>query len=544
MCENIKIAYFSAEIGIDNALKTYSGGLGILSGDTIKAMADLSVPFCAVTLLYREGFFKQKISENDLQTELADTWDYENLLINTNKEIKIKIWDEDVFVKIWKYEYEGVSSHKIPIYYLDTNHEKNSQRGKEITQNLYRGDRIAQEIVLGIGGVRALRELNYGILDKYHMNEGHSAFLTLELYRIFGKEENSWDDKYVKDRCVFTTHTPIEAGHDKFDYDIVLSYLKNEEDIIPWHIKKLAGEDKLNMTLLALNLSSYANAVSKKHSEITKIMFKGYEIDYITNGVHAPFWASSYMRDLFDKYIPNWRFDSENLNQVFKIPNSELFMAHKKSKKQFLDLVKEIGLIKANLDENKLTIGFARRFISYKDAELIFTNLDQLKAMGKEVQFIFAGKSHANDGYGKEIMQRIIRKAKELKNDVSIEFLENYDIEIAKRMISGCDLWLNTPIPYNEASGTSGMKAAINGCMHFSRLDGWAIESFEKNGGGFPICEYLDFYTTLKYKLIPMFRNPNKTIWIENMKLSIGNSGSYFNTHRMAKEYLKKAYKL
>ncbi len=538
---NIKLAYFSAEIGIDEKIKTYSGGLGILAGDTIKAMADLGAPLCAVTLLYKYGYFKQKI-ENNTQTELEDSWDFQNILEDTGKQININISGENIKVKIWKYEYKGVKGHKVPIYFLDTHIDENPDWAHELTNHLYVGDRIAQEIILGIGGVRALEALGHTNLEKYHMNEGHSAFLTLELYKRMG-ESVGWDDGLVKEKCSFTTHTPIPAGHDKFPYPLVYEKLKGEQNLIPLHIKQLAGEHELNTTKLAMSFSDYINAVSRKHGEVTKEMFPDYTIDYITNGIHSQTWTSKYMADVFDRYIPGWREDSTKLVEIFKVPNSEIFKAHKFAKKDFIDYVNKNNVVPTTFDEEKVTIGFARRFIGYKDAELIFSNIDNLKRIGKKVQFVFAGKAHRRDELGKNIMRRVIEKAKSLSDDISIAFLEDYNISMAKLMVAGCDLWLNTPIPFNEASGTSGMKAATNGCLHFSRLDGWAIEAFEMNGGGYPITDYTDFITTLEYKIIPKYFSSDKSSWINEMKLSIGYSGSYFNTHRMAKEYLKKAYR-
>lgn len=538
-----KIAYFSAEIGIDSAIKTYSGGLGILSGDTVKAMADLEVPAIAITLLYKNGFLKQIIKDNR-QTEEDDNWDYQKLLSDIKKETKLKILGEDVYVKIWKYEYKGSSNFIVPILFLDTDLEKNPPWAREITKRLYQGNRLAQEMVLGVGGVRALKVLgiNDGIF-KYHMNEGHSAFLTLELYKDFG-EKIGWDDGLVRQKCIFTTHTPIPAGHDKFEYNDIYEHFKGEPNLIPWHIKKIAGNEKLNMTLLAMNYSNYINGVSKKHQQVTQDMFKRHEIHSITNGVHIKTWLSKPFQDLFDKEIPTWRNNSEDLKQVFKITYKKIRDAHDVGKKELIKFVNDNNVTGAKLKDNVLTIGFARRFIEYKDAELIFRNKKNLRDLGNKVQFIFAGKTHVKDELGKDIMRRVIEDAIELKDNVQIAFIENYDMEVAKKLVQGCDLWLNTPVPPNEASGTSGMKAAANGCLHFSRLDGWAIESFEMNGGGFPIDGYEDFIKDLEYKIIPMFYNPNQNSWIEEMKLSIGNSGSYFNTHRMVKEYVKKAYKL
>lgn len=539
----IKIAYFSAEIGIDPKIKTYSGGLGILAGDTIKAMADLEVPFCAVTLLYKHGYFEQDIRDN-LQVELDDEWDFMKILQETNRHIRMNISGEDITIKIWKYEYEGVTGHKVPIFFLDTDIHTNPQWAQEITSRLYQGDRISQEMVLGIGGIRALDALGiYDGIQKFHMNEGHSAFLTLELYKRLGHKVG-WDDSITRKYCVFTTHTPIPAGHDKFDYNDVYEKFKGEPDLIPWHIKKIAGEDKLNMTLLAMSFSNYINAVSRKHREVTEEMFPSHNINYITNGIHIPSWASQHMQDIYDRTCPGWKTDPLQLKKISEITDEEIISAHQKSKKEFIEFANKHDIVGSGLSEDVLTIGFARRFIQYKDAELIFRNMNNLIKLGKKVQFIFAGKAHARDGVGKSIMKNVIERAIELKGSVSIAFLPNYNIELAKKMVQGCDMWLNTPIPPNEASGTSGMKAAANGCLHFSRLDGWSIEAYEMNGGGFPISEYQDFIMNLQYKIIPMYYSENKTSWAREMKLSITNSASHFNTHRMAREYTKKAYKL
>lgn len=538
-----KLAYFSAEVGISPSIKTYSGGLGILAGDTLKAMADVELPACGVTLLYREGFFKQRISEFDFQEELDDHWNYEILLEDTHKTSNVIILGQEVLFKIWKYTQIGITGEEVPVYFLDTNVVGNPAWAKELTSKLYVGDRLAQEMLLGLGGMNALRELgHYETIEKYHMNEGHSCFLTLDLYKELG-DKFGYNDENVKDKCVFTTHTPIPAGHDKFSYDEIYKHFEGCKELLPWHLKELAGEDMFNTTKLCLSFSSYHNGVSVKHGEVSREMFPGVEIDAVTNGIHANSWTAPEIQKLYDSYIPGWRRDNELLRNVFKIPNTQLYLTHKQIKTNFVDYVNSENVSGARLDPNVLTIGFARRFIAYKDAELIFSNIEELKTLSGKVQFVFAGKAHKDDIQAKEIMQRVIQHAKELNSQVEIAFLPNYNMEMAKKMISGCDIWLNTPIPYNEASGTSGMKAAANGVIHFSRLDGWAIESFERNGGGFPITNYEDFMQTLKYKILPMFYSTNKTYWVEEMKLAIGNAASYFNTHRMIKEYIKKGYK-
>ena len=375
------------------------------------------------------------------------------------------------------------------------------------------------------------------------MNEGHSAFLTLELYKQLG-EKNGWDDGQVKERCVFTTHTPIPAGHDKFEYKDIEERFKGEKNIIPLHIRKLAGEEHLNMTKLAMNFSSFINAVSRKHKEVTEDMFPNFDINYITNGIHVSFWANEYLKEVYDKYCNGWREDFSVLKTIKNAKIDEIWDAHIKAKKEMISYVNQRNITKTKLKDDVLTIGFARRFVQYKDADLMFKNIKNLRKLGGKVQFVFAGKAHAKDELGKDIMQRIIERAIELSDVVDIAFIEDYDMNVAKQLLGGCDVWLNTPIPFNEASGTSGMKACANGVLHFSRLDGWAIEAFEKNGGGFPLDDYDDMFMTLEDKIIPMFYDEDKTSWVDEMKLSIGNSASYFNTHRMAKEYVEKAYKL
>ncbi len=535
--EEIKVAYFSAEFGINDEIKTYAGGLGILAGDIIKSAADLGFPMCGVTLLYKKGFFKQVINEKNEQEELEDYWDYQTLLEDTNKKVIVNIEKRDVAIKIWIYWVKG-EKIEIPIIFLDTDLPENNTEDREITSRLYIGDRLKQEIILGIGGIRALEKL--GIYPKkYHMNEGHSSFLTLELYRKIGKEKGYNDDN-VKELCVFTTHTPIPAGHDKFTYSDFHRMLDGEApDLIPWHIQKLAGEGMLNTTRLAMSLSGYINAVSKKHQKVTKNMFPEFNIDYITNGVHLGTWVSEPFQELYNQ-LGNWKEDPSILTNIHNLENKKIIEAKKRAKRSLFEYLQSLGI---SLDENVLTIGFARRFIYYKNAELIFQELDRLRRIRSKIQLIYAGKSHMKDLSGKRIITRILETASLLKDIVKVVFIENYCIEVAKKLVSGCDVWLNTPIPPNEASGTSGMKATANGTLHYSSIDGWAPESFEKGNGGFPISNVDSFYDLLEYKIIPLYYHNYKTGWIEEMKESIRN-GSYFNTHRVLKEYIEKAYRI
>ncbi len=538
--ENIIVAYFSAEIGINKDMKTYAGGLGVLAGDILKAAVDLKYPMCGVTLLYKKGFFKQEINLHNEQVEIEDKWDYESFLEDTKKEVKVNIDNRDVYIKIWCYWLKGLD-FKIPIFFLDTDLEKNNEEDRNITKQLYLGDRLKQELVLGVGGARALDEL--GIYPKkFHMNEGHSSFLTLRLYKKFGRIEG-FNDEVVKKRCVFTTHTPIPAGHDKFSYKEFYKFLEGEEkDLIPWHLQKLAGEDMLNTTKLAMSFSNYINAVSRKHQQVTKSMFPKFEnkIDYITNGVHLRTWTSESFSKVFDK-LGNWNLNPEVLLNINNIPKNELIDAKKKNKKNLVEFLNENNIVGTRFKEDILTVGFARRFISYKNAEMIFEDLERLKGIGKKVQIVFSGKSHMKDSSGKRIITRILEYAEMLKDYITIGFIENYNMEVAKLLVSGVDIWLNTPIPPNEASGTSGMKASVNGTINVSTIDGWIIESFERGFGGFPISKSDDFYNLIEYKLIPMYYFDYENSWVNEMRLSIKN-GSYFNTIRVLKEYIKKGY--
>jgi len=538
--KNIKVAYFSAEIAIKDGMKTYAGGLGVLAGGILKSTADLGYEMCGVTLLYKKGFFKQIIDNKNEQEELSDYWDYKSYLIDLNKKVKVNIDGRDVYIKIWVYEHKGIKG-VVPVFFLDTDVEENNVNDRSITAQLYVGDRLKQEIVLGIGGFRALEAL--GIEPKkYHMNEGHSSFLTLMIYKKFGKLEGYSDD-VVKKRAVFTTHTPIPAGHDKFPYDLFYKMLRGEEpDIIPWHLKTLAGNDILNTTRLAMSLSGYINAVSKKHQEVTKKMFPEFadRIDYITNGIHVPTWISQPFDNLYNKYLGDWKLKPEVFLKADSIPNNELINAKESLKSKLIDYVNKNSVTEVNFKKDILTIVFARRFISYKNAEMIFEDLERLKSFGDKIQIVFAGKSHMKDTFSKKIITRILEYSYILRDYIQIAFLKDYSKPIAKILVHGSDIWLNTPIPPNEASGTSGMKATVNAGIHFSTLDGWALESFEKGFGGYPISNSKSLYDLLEYKIIPMFYN-NKDEWISEMKASIVN-GSYFNNMRALKDYIAKAY--
>jgi starch phosphorylase len=545
-----KIAYFSMEIGIKNEIPTYAGGLGILAGDTIRSAADLKLPLVGVTLISKKGFFRQEITEDGRQIEYPQEWDPSEFMTLLPATVKVKIGKEEVEIGAWLYDYESLTGGVVPVLFLDTDLEGNSLENRQITHYLYGGDeryRLKQEIVLGIGGVRMLEKLGIGI-RKYHMNEGHCSLLALELLK-----KNEMDVERVKELCIFTTHTPIEVAQDKFPYEIVREMF-DEPDIEI--MKRFGGQDRLNMTLFALNMTNYVNGVAKKHKETFSGIFPSYGINAITNGVHSYTWTCESFRKLYDKYIPGWANEPELLVRVENIPNEEIWDAHMKAKKKLIDNINQ----KTNvcMDYDTLTIGFARRATGYKRANFLFSDIERLRKVNKKgkIQVIFAGKAHPRDDSGKKIIEEIFGYIKRLKDEIKIVYLPNYDMALAHKLISGVDVWLNTPQRPLEASGTSGMKAAHNGVINFSVLDGWWIEGWIEGVTGWAIGphpdeqlspwdtyvrEKDDLYNKLEYVIIPMFYH-RRDEWIEMMKNSIGKIAYYFNSHRMMLRYVTEAY--
>jgi len=551
--ENLHIAYFSMEIGIDETIPTYSGGLGVLAGDTLRSMADLEVPVIAVTLLYRKGYFKQSIDSQGNQQEYNVSWDPSDKLKKLDKEVVVKIEDREVKITAWLYEMKGITGQRNPIIFLDTDIETNSKYDKEITAHLYGKDqmyRLSQEIILGIGGIRMLKELGCINLQKHHMNEGHPGLLTLELLK-----QNNNDIDAVRKKCVFTTHTPVPAGHDQFDKSLAELLLTDYLD------KKLEQEiflnDKLNMTYLGLRFSEFVNGVAKKHGEVSRTMFPGYHIESITNGVHSVFWTNKHFEKVYNKYLPSWQADPFSLRYILGIPKNEIWDAHVKSKR---DLINHINnKYHMSMSEEIFTIGFARRAATYKRGDMLFEDMERLMKIAdkfKGIQIVYAGKAHPNDDAGKDIIRNIVNDMKKISLRIKSCYLEDYDIGIAKTLVSGVDLWLNTPQRPMEASGTSGMKAAHNGVPQFSTLDGWWLEGLIENVTGWGIGSHPnnmketnhqedveDMYTKLEYVILPKFYN-ERDEWIEIMQHCIAINGSFFNTHRMVQQYVLNAYYL
>ncbi|MBX3423777.1 MAG: alpha-glucan family phosphorylase [Pirellulaceae bacterium] len=557
MTNGCRIAYFSMEIGLQPDIPTYAGGLGVLAGDTVRAAADLQVPMVAVTLLHRQGYFFQRFDPSGWQVEEPVRWAIDDLLQRSERIIPVVIEGRQVKIRVWKFDVVGVSGFIVPVYLLDTDVEENDEQDRKITNWLYGGDdfyRLCQEVVLGIGGVRVLRAHGHNLIERFHMNEGHAALLTIELLReqrerAGGKMLELSDMEAVRQRCVFTTHTPVSAGHDQFSLDLVDRVLGSRE-ACELH-DPVCHNGRLNMTYLGLTMSRYVNGVAKMHGETTQHMFAEYKIDSITNGVHAATWTSDAFARLFDHHIPGWRSDSSSLRSAVAISCTEVWGSHRQSKMELMEVINRDT--NAGFDVDHFTIGFARRATGYKRPDLIFEDVQRLREIVKRcgpIQIVFAGKAHPKDDLGKRLIQNIIRQAEQLKGHIAVSYLPNYDMRLAKSLVAGSDLWLNTPQPPLEASGTSGMKAALNGVPSLSVLDGWWIEGCIEGVTGWAIDDgqaYLrsqvacSLYDKLEQTIIPMYYN-DRGRFIDVMRHTIALNGSFFNTHRMIQQYAQKAY--
>jgi len=557
------IAYFSMEIALDPGMPTFAGGLGILAGDTIRSAADLKVPMVGLTLLHRKGYLRQRLDANGWQREEPCEWKVEDFLEEMPQRVTVQVEGRTVHVRAWKYEVKGFSDFVVPVLLLDTELAENSDWDRILTHYLY-GDgqlyRLCQEVVLGIGGVRMLRALGFQKLQRFHMNEGHASLLGLELLdeqaRHAGRVVFNHDDvEAVRRQGVFTTHTPVPAGHDQFPLDLAGRVL-GRSDIFAMK-EVFCCEGVLNLTYLALNLSHYVNGVAKKHGEVTQLMFARYLIDSITNGVHAATWTSPSFQELFDRHIPGWRKDNFSLRFAHDLPRPEIWTAHAASKQSLVEFVNRTT--NAGLDPNVLTLGFARRATRYKRGDLLVRDIERLRAIATKAgrfQIIYGGKAHPNDHEGKEFIQRIIQAHESLKPDIKLVYIEDYNMQMAKLLTAGVDVWLNTPLPPLEASGTSGMKAALNGVPSLSILDGWWIEGWIEGETGWAIgetceksatdpdrsvCDSASLYRKLEEVVIPLFyRERNR--FIDMMRHCISLNGSFFNTQRMVQQYVVKAY--
>jgi starch phosphorylase len=550
------------EIGLSEEMPTYSGGLGVLAGDTLKAAADWGLPLVALTLLHRKGYFRQRLDAKGNQSEEPDSWDVEAHLEPMRPRVQLELEGKPVVLQCWRKEVVGVLGSTVPVYFLDSALPDNAEHERTLTDLLYGGDkryRLMQEAILGIGGLRMLRALGYDRLETYHMNEGHSSLLTLELMgqlsRRAGRKTPSIDDvTQVKNHCVFTTHTPVSAGHDRFSKELLKQVLAPD---VYQSLDQLYTRDEVNMTDLALMHSRYVNGVARRHGEVTREMFNGYRVESITNGVHAATWTSPGLSKLFDTHIPGWREDNQSLRYVSYVSLEEIERAHREAKRALIERVREST--GRTLDEDCFTIGFARRATAYKRAPLLLSDVSRLNRMAEElggIQIVYAGKAHPHDEQGKQIIREIFAAREKLSPRIALVYLENYNLSLGALLTSGCDLWLNTPEPPMEASGTSGMKAALNGVPSLSVLDGWWIEGHIEGVTGWSIGETPrrasapdgardaeSLYAKLSGSILPLYYR-NRRGYLEVMRHAIAVNGSFFNTERMVSEYARQAYRL
>ena len=558
------VAYFSMEIGLNPGVPTYAGGLGVLAGDTLRSAADIRLPLVAVSILYRSGHFFQRLDANGTQSEEPVKWIVEDFLEPLDPEAQIEIEGRTVRIRAWRYMLRGETGHQVPVYFLDTDLTGNSEWDRSLTGTLYGGDqryRLCQETLLGLGGVRMLHSLGHRQIGRFHLNEGHAALLVLglleeELAAIgVDQEPTAAVVDAVRPRCVFTTHTPVPAGHDQFPSEMAERVLGKRY----WNWLKVCGQDQtLNMTGLALSCSRYVNGVAMKHGEVSQSMFPGYPVHCITNGVHATTWMAPSFKALFDRQLPDWRRDPLALRYAVGVPVGDIWAAHQEAKRRLIEFINHET--NEGFDVNVLTIGFARRAATYKRLTLLFHDLERLKVIAQRAgrfQLVFAGKAHPRDHGGKELIRLVHRFRETLHGHVPVVYLPNYDMVLAKLLCAGADVWLNTPLPPHEASGTSGMKAAMNGVPSLSVLDGWWIEGHIEGitgwsigdrveaclepSGGMDACHASALYDKLERKVLTCFYK-DRDRFSEMMRQTIAVNGSFFNTHRMLAQYVNNAY--
>ena len=552
------IAYFSMELALESAMPTYAGGLGVLAGDTLRSAADLGVLMVAVSLLYRKGHFYQRLDGEGRQHEEPVVWVPEDFLQRADATVEVEVEGRVVKVAAWSYQVSGVSNSTVPVFLLDTDLPENNPYDRSVTDYLYGGDqryRLCQEVVLGIGGLRMLRALGFDSEASFHMNEGHSALLGLELF--FEELASRPNDREralerVRRKCVFTTHTPVPAGHDQFPIEVARRILGER------HIEALRNlgccADGLNMTLVALSLSHYVNGVTQRHGRISRSMFPGYPIGSITNGVHSATWTSPPFHMLYDRHIKDWRRDSFSLRYALGIPLVEIGQAHSEAKGHLIELVNE--RTNMGFDTRAFTIGSARRMASYKRPTLLFHDLERLRQIAArcgKLQLVLGGKAHPQDFEAKALIQQIVHWSEILGPQILVAYLPSYDLAFAKMIAAGVDLWLNTPKPPYEASGTSGMKAAHNGVPSLSVFDGWWLEGHiegvtgwgigprERGGGRSDAEDAADLYRALEETILPTYHEQPEH-WTEIMRATIAFNASFFNAQRMLEEYMLLAY--
>lgn len=558
---DVRIVYFSMEVGLRSDIPTYSGGLGVLAGDTLRSAADLGLPYAAVSLVHRQGYFRQSLGPDGVQAEAPQPWDPASELREVPVRVGVRVEGRDVTVRAWEIRVRGVTGHEIPVYLLDTDVEGNTPEDRGLTHYLYGGDRryrLAQETVLGLGGVQLLRALGHDGVETFHMNEGHSALLGLALLEEAreGDERGALSDAVaaVRRRCVFTTHTPVAAGHDRFPPELVRSVLGDDRaDLLD--AAGCMDDAGMNMTHVALRFSRFTNGVAMRHGQVSREMFPGEEIHAITNGVHTPTWTGDGFRALFDEYLPGWREDAFLLRHAEAIPLDRVREAHRRSKEALLaEVERRSG---RTLDPDVFTLAFARRATPYKRADLLIAEADRLRALAAGrggLQILYAGKAHPRDGTGKEMIQRVVQAGERLGDEVPLVYLEDYDMELGRLLAAGVDVWLNNPRKPMEASGTSGMKAALNGVPCLSVLDGWWVEGHVEGVTGWSIdrdwreptdeaAEADVVFAKLADVILPLYRD-DPDGWARVMRSAVALNGSYFHTRRMLHEYVVRSYRL
>lgn len=565
-----RVAYFSMEIALRSEIPTYAGGLGVLAGDTLRSAADLGVPLVGLTLVSRAGYFRQQLDANGTQTEHALSWDPARWARQLDAKVAVRIEDRAVWIGAWLYVLDSHLGGRTPVILLDTALAENEARDRDITDQLYGGDeeyRLKQEMVLGLGGVSILHALGFEI-SAYHMNEGHAALLGVELLRRhtypeadLRSGEMPYDLPRVRELCRFTTHTPVEAGHDRFSYELVRrlfasrTYLNSPLTAPPASaaaevpgpieftvLRQLGGADMLNMTALALSLSDFVNGVAKRHAEVSGRMFPGYQVRAITNGVHPYAWTAPSLRTLYDQYVPGWCHEPELLVRADAIPDAALLEAHARARQALLERVRELTGVA--LQSSAAILGFARRMTAYKRPDLLFTDVARLRAIARTqpLQIVLAGKAHPRDAEGKRLIALLHERARALAGAVTVVYLPDYDLALAQLLVAGCDVWVNTPLPPLEASGTSGMKAAFNGVPSLSVPDGWWIEGCIEGVTGWAVEDAEGLYAKLAELVLPLFHAPERAAWAALMKNTITRNAAYFNSHRMMRRYATEAY--
>jgi glycogen phosphorylase len=555
------VAYFSMEIALDPSLPTYSGGLGVLAGDTLRSAADTAADIVAVSLVHRRGYFRQHLDAVGQQTESDVPWSPETTLPSADRTISLIMQGREVRLRAWRFDVVGVAGHVIPVFLLDADVEGNDPWDRHLTDHLYGGDthyRLCQETILGLGGLKMLDVLGCQP-EVYHMNEGHASLLAIGLLEdqagavgLHGATEA--DAEEVRQRCVFTTHTPVPAGHDQFGIDQMYQVLGQERAEAIERFGCLHNK-LMNMTYIALRFARFVNGVAMQHGKVSQTMFPDHKVAAITNGVHAATWMSQAMQELLDREVSSWRRDNAYLRSVYGIAPEEIAACHRVSKQRLFasaaERSAELGKAGVQFDPAILTLGFARRVATYKRASLLFTDPQRLVKIAEAIgglQILFAGKAHPADLAGKELIRGVFEQAAHLNSaSLKILYLENYDWELGGLLTQGVDVWVNTPRRPYEASGTSGMKAALNGVPSLSVLDGWWIEGCAEGVTGWAIedgeteaAEAASLYEKLERSIAPLFAQP--AAWAKMQQHCVAINGSFFNTHRMLHQYVTNAY--